>query len=44
MSFGSGHVMDMISRMKQNRVQRPSKKENSRKIIGKPFIQKKINS
>nr|WP_321226528.1 hypothetical protein [uncultured Psychroserpens sp.] len=37
MSFGSGHVMDMISRMKQNRAQRPSKKskfkENNRQTI-----------
>lgn len=24
MSFGAGHVMDMINRMKQNREQRPS--------------------
>lgn len=34
MSYGAGHVMDMINRMKQNRAQRPSNrpkfKENNR--------------
>ncbi len=34
MSFGAGHIMDMINRIKQNRAQRPSNrskfKENNR--------------
>lgn len=37
MSYGAGHVMDMINRMKQNRAQRPSNrpkfKENNREGI-----------
>ncbi|MBS3992983.1 MAG: hypothetical protein KGZ87_04625 [Bacteroidetes bacterium] len=37
MSYGAGHVIDMINRMKQNRDQRPSKrakfKENQREPI-----------
>ena len=37
MSYGAGHVMDMISRMKQNRNQRPSNRpkfnENNRDEI-----------
>ncbi|MFV0565229.1 MAG: hypothetical protein ACK5NB_05270 [Flavobacteriaceae bacterium] len=37
MSFGAGHIMDMINRMKQNRAQRPSNrskfKENNREAI-----------
>jgi hypothetical protein len=37
MSYGAGHVLDMINRMKQNRAMRPSKrskfKENNREGI-----------
>ncbi len=37
MSYGAGHIMDMISRMKQNRKLRPSNrskfKENNRQSI-----------
>jgi len=37
MSYGAGHVMDMLNRMKQNRAQRPSNrpkfKENNREGI-----------
>ncbi|PID71245.1 MAG: hypothetical protein CR985_00810 [Flavobacteriales bacterium] len=37
MSYGAGHIMDMINRMKQNRAQRPSNrlkfKENNRNRI-----------
>lgn len=37
MSYGAGHIMDMINRIKQNRAQRPSNrpkfKENNRKGI-----------
>ncbi|MFD2697002.1 hypothetical protein ACFSQ0_03285 [Mesonia sediminis] len=51
MSYGSGHIMDMISRMKQNRKLRPSNrnkfKENNRQSIHstaggqeKPFFKK----
>ncbi|TXK70863.1 hypothetical protein [Mesonia sp. HuA40] len=51
MSYGAGHIMDMISRMKQNRNLRPSNrskfKENNRQSINstadgqeKPFFKK----
>ena len=31
MSYGAGHIMDMINRMKQNREQRPSQRRKFRK-------------